>query len=122
MRVYVSGKFEERTAIRKIMDAIEKNGHTIVHDWTQEDVCETDRDRRERAMMCLLSIPKAEVMVVVMYTNAPYKGTYVEMGIALAANVPIYILGNPPKSCIFTSLCPVQSRDDLLTGVLKPCR
>ncbi|KKM08289.1 hypothetical protein LCGC14_1725420, partial [marine sediment metagenome] len=42
MRIYVAGKFQEKTAVRRVQAILRGAGHTITHDWTREETLPAD--------------------------------------------------------------------------------
>ena len=50
----------------------------------------------------------ADALVFIAEKNLPYKGAYVEFGIAVARGIPIYIMGREIEQCIFVKLPEVQ--------------
>lgn len=104
MRIYVAGKWEERERVRTIMALLRTVGHTITHDWTRND----ERMSRESARGDLNGVVSAEAVVFLAEHDLPYKGSLVEVGIAIGRNIPVYVLGNACDSCIFWQLPLVQ--------------
>ena len=62
MKVFVSGKFEDRKNVRKLMGKMEALGHTIAHDWTADK--ETDEGYTVvHAMNDLRGVQVCEILV-----------------------------------------------------------
>jgi nucleoside 2-deoxyribosyltransferase len=113
MKIYVASKFEEYPRVREIMAALIEAGHTITYDWTN-----CDQFTVEQAAKDMDGVLSADALVFIAEENLPYKGAYVEFGIAVARGIPIYLLGNAANACIFTKLPQVQrGLGNLLTPV-----
>lgn len=107
MRVYVAGKWEEKERVREIMAQLMAAGHTITHDWTTE-VPGDEAHMRANALRDCNGVGLADVFVGIFEKDLAYKGAYVEMGIAIARDIPIYILGHAQDSNIFMYLPQVK--------------
>lgn len=103
-RVYVAGKFENKENVRAVMELLVINGHTITHDWTHEDPAglegvELAKYLRGCAEKDLAGVLKADVLVVLPEdpgTGRPTVGRWLEVGAALASDVPVVIVGDSP--------------------------
>lgn len=92
MGVYVASKFEEKDLVRSVQNAILDAGFSITHDWTYEDMLNVQGDERQRYLRrCgaadVRGVRAARVLVVIPHPNM--KGGYVEVGVALALDIPI---------------------------------
>jgi nucleoside 2-deoxyribosyltransferase len=90
MKIYVAGKWEDWERVRRVQDALKERGHTITHDWTREAVSEHPR---EKAILDVRAASEADAVVAVLEQDLQYRGTYVEIGVALGKGVPVYSLG-----------------------------
>jgi hypothetical protein len=99
MRIYVAGKWEEKERVREVQEQLCQAGHTITYDWTTATV-----NSREQAERDVLGVLSAEAFVGVFEKDLRYSGAIAEMGIAIANDVPIHILGNAIDSNIFMNL------------------
>lgn len=115
MRIYVATKFEERERAREVMFALVAAGHSITYDWTTNEefsVAQAARDRQ--------GVMDADALVFIAEKDLAYRGAWVEFGIAVARNIPIYILGAFYLQCIFWRLAnvhPVKSVTAVLEGL-----
>ncbi len=91
MRIYVAGKYEEGPRIRRIMDALEAQGHTITYDWTQNEQVSS-----EQAKLDYYGVVNAEALVLIAEYDLRYAGALVEMGIALGLGKHVYVSSNLP--------------------------
>src|SRR5687768_7079977 len=101
MKIYVAGKYEEKRRVRQVQDKLKAAGHAIIHDWTREP---KTWSRAAVALADRQAVMDAEAYVGVFEKDLPYKGAFTEMGIAIAKNIPIYILGNAADANIFLDL------------------
>ena len=98
MKVYVAGSFADRwESVSYVMSKLVYHGHTITYDWRRED------DTPEsKAVADVMGVAQADFLVAVMVNpHLTYRGTYVEMGLALALGKPIYVIGDAGQECIF---------------------
>jgi nucleoside 2-deoxyribosyltransferase len=95
MKIYLAGKWGDRALIRDIMKRLEtEQKHTITHYWPEcEDVEDTPRDLGECARLDIEGVRNAEVVIVLMTDpNYAYRGSFTEIGAALALGKPLYIV------------------------------
>ncbi len=103
MRIYVATKWEEKDRAREVMADLRHKGHTITYDWTR---CE--QFSAEQARNDVMGVMTADALVLIAEKPLAYKGAYVEFGIAVARNIPIYLIGTGMDECIFTQLANVE--------------
>lgn len=104
--IYVAAKFEEKERVRDAYALLRTAGHEITCDWTKEDDTgktgdELDRYHAECAERDLEGVAEADALVIFPHENG--KGLYVELGVALAAAIPIICVsedGTLPN-CVF---------------------
>lgn len=96
MRFYVAGAFIHKPEINRVQAELQKLGHAISHDWT---VCEADgaapspAELREYSANDIGGVRSADAVVVVLSDPGyPYRGTFSEMGAAIALEKKIYIV------------------------------
>jgi nucleoside 2-deoxyribosyltransferase len=99
MRFYVAGKYSERKLIREVMNELESMGHTITEDWTKH----TDLNKALiYAVRDTNGVKNCDALVEIMINHNTYQGAWVEFGIAIACDKPIYLIGDAGDDCIFT--------------------
>lgn len=103
MKVYVATKFENQTRAKEVAAQLEAAGHTITYKWWHNEQLSADQ-----AMADVWGVKLADAVVFIAENDYAYRGTYVEFGIAVATNTPIYVLGTAFDSCIFMRLPNVQ--------------
>ncbi len=100
MNVYVASKFENYMRVREIQDQLRAAGHTITYDWTQCAVMDAVQARKD-----LFGVLDAEAVVLIVEEDLSYRGALVELGIAMGAAIPVYVLGTAlDETCIFLKL------------------
>jgi hypothetical protein len=99
IKAYVAGKFEEKDEARKLMADLGRLGVSITHDWTVFDI--NNDDKSECAIHDANGVLDADFLAVVADKHLPYKGSYVEFGIALGRNIPVYVIGDGMDGCVF---------------------
>ena len=94
MRIYLAGKWGDRTSIRKIMNRLTEQKHEITHVWPDnEDVKDTPDELGECARLDIEGVRNAEVVIVLMTDpKYAYRGSFTEVGAALALGKPLYIV------------------------------
>ena len=119
MKVYVSGKFEQKNPIRNVMKVIKDYGATITHDWTEYDEPKTFDEARLNSKNDMYGIQAADALLVVAYHDLPYKNTLIEIGIALGLKIPVYILGDSLDNLMFISLCTKIKLNDFVAFICR---
>lgn len=120
MKFYIASKFEERLKVRWLMDKLEDLGHEITCDWTDHkyggegypiSYAKDDVD----------GVGSADAYAGLFIDDYYYKGALVEMGMALAGGIPIYIIGHAIDSCIFTNLATqrFESETEFLNFIMR---
>ncbi len=99
MKLYVAAKWEDRERAREVMRQMVAEGHEITFDWTH-----SEQFSPEQAACDMRGVKDADALVFVAEKDLPFKGAYVEMGMALAWGKPIYLIGTGIDACIFTVL------------------
>lgn len=123
MRVYVAASFEEKHVVRDAYERLRAAGHEITHDWTDEDVAHAEPGKMDEflAKCAELSIEGVmEADVVVVFPSDAAKGTFVEIGCALAAAIPIVCVkrGKPLPYCVFLNLEDVHHAENIDQAVV----
>ncbi len=114
MKVYVAGKFEEGKQVKVLQELLRKLGHTITFDWSIDEYKQKEPESRD-ALLCKQGVIDADLYVGLFVNNNAYKGALIEMGIALAEDMPVCIIGHAIDSCIFLKLPDITQFDDIPT-------
>jgi hypothetical protein len=94
MKFFVSGKVGFEAEVQHVMNELTKNGHSITFDWTSVKHLkpyEKNASLSEKtAIKECQGIKDADVLIVLM--NEKGIGLFVEIGIALGAEIPIRVI------------------------------
>lgn len=95
MKVYVAAKYEAKDLTRTWYERLRAAGFTITHDWTNEDDAKApagglDDYHRKCAEADVQGVVDADALLLIPHKNG--QGMFVEMGIAIARNIPIVVL------------------------------
>lgn len=123
MRIYVAGAWVERQ--QRAVPVIQKlrlEGFTITHDWTGDNnqvssAALSDSQlpkeyRLEHARLDLMGVLTAHCVLLLAATERGACGSWVEMGVALGANIPVVIAGGFMNRTIFTELAAANYATD----------
>lgn len=106
MKIYVAASSKEIPRARAVMDALEKVGHTITHDWTTSVDMYRDDVTESQLTVCAIDDYYGVVWadcLLLLAPMTPSTGSWVELGLALAANKRVIVAGGNAKQCIFFS-------------------
>jgi hypothetical protein len=116
LKVYVGAKYCERGTAKRLMRALEAQGHTITVDWTQH----TKEDAASLALYAtedVKGVQRCNVAIFIMERPHKYKGCWVEMGVALGKGRKVIIIGHAGDSCVFIDHPNVSQISDLKTFI-----
>jgi nucleoside 2-deoxyribosyltransferase len=111
-RIYLAAKFERRTEIRPIRDALWTMGHEVVSTWIDEvkrpEGMSSDVFKKKLAVKDVAEIESADLFILDTFVVSEHGGTGVEFGLALGQfqRVLVYIVG--PTRNVFHYLCDRQ--------------
>ena len=111
MNIYVATKWENRSQARRVMNDLTDLGHHITHDWTT-----IAQETAEVAAEDMVGVLRADRLVLLAEDDWPFRGTYVELGIALTAGIPVSIVG-PYAAVIFDKMPQVERFPDYTTFI-----
>ena len=98
MKIYVATGWDNRGRAQEIMNTLALHGHEITFNWT----CSAEADANQ-AIQDYMGVLSADAFVLIA-EHEGMMGAWVEMGIACARNIPVYILGDKGDRCIFLQL------------------
>lgn len=106
VRVYVAGRTTDTERVNVLQEQLRRRGHDITYDWTynvKEVIADPALYTPEYASMCAYNDHAGVVQadVVIALCARGWLGTAIEMGIALQAGVPVVMVGNPERDCVF---------------------
>ena len=107
MKFFVSGKFEDRQNVSKLMDKIQGLGHAITYDWTIDE--EVDEGYPVlNTINDLKGVQICDTLACRFIEENNYRGSLVELGIALGLHKRICVIGHGADKCIFVNHPNVQ--------------
>jgi len=97
MNIYVAGKFEEWQTVREVQQFLREMGHEITFDWTEEAAKRKgtyvfESDKLTNAEADLTGVEEADALIAIAHDDL--YGTLIEIGMALADDTPVYLVGN----------------------------
>jgi hypothetical protein len=102
MRVYVASKFENGSEVRKAQQTLREDGHTITHDWTEENAegfhgTALELYLRECARKDYDGVLACDAFVLLHYERGA--GMFTELGLAIAWRRLVVVIDgkNPDK-------------------------
>lgn len=112
MKIYIASKWSDDgiKQAREAMAALEIDGHSITHNWCDEDPGDRQGDELalylwQCAVADLRGVEAADAVVA--FPHDYGKGLYSEIGVALTRGIPVILVS--PKAermrCIFEVLC-----------------
>ncbi len=103
MKVFVAGKVGEDDVVKKAMETIKLAGHEITFDWTTiPHLKPYDQHVEESKRASILeSRGLLEADAVVLLIHEKGLGMYVELGMAIATQKPVYVIGGEPSRTMF---------------------
>ena len=113
--IYIAGPWVARDHARRIAALLADEGHAITHPWWDYEAGNEDHERlAELATLDIEAVLRADVLVVV-HPDILSEGKAWEQGLAWAAQIPIFVLGQKPLpvKCIFHELPSYRWFDDL---------
>jgi len=108
MKVYIAGKYESRARLREESHAIQVKGHRMLSTWmnetaTREEGLEIPDYALLAAKRDVEEVTDADLFIVDTFDVSTTGGRHVEMGLALASGVPVWVVG-PLGGNIFHTL------------------
>ena len=87
--VYVAAKYEDHVRVREVQNTLRLCGWDITYDWTTNEQVSP-----EQAQNDFDGVRNADAFVLIAERDLPYCGALVELGIALALEIPVHIIGH----------------------------
>jgi nucleoside 2-deoxyribosyltransferase len=114
MNLYLAGQYASKDYLRTVADQLICDGHFITASWLQEHHPPTvqlhevsNEELRGYAVQDIEDIRASDAMVFFSVIDATKRGgRHVEMGVALALGLPVYVVG--PRENIFMYLPQVK--------------
>ena len=126
MKIFVSGRIDDISNVRKIQNELIAAGHNLTHDWTKTDTMlggrydklKNKRESAHRAKLDIDGVVESDVYILCSSNKTAGKGMYAELGAALALNAiknkpDIYILGPLNHLTVFYLHPAVKHRENV---------
>jgi nucleoside 2-deoxyribosyltransferase len=97
MKYYIAGKFDDHERVHELIEWVDRIGE-VTHDWTllepvsDKEVPILDEYRRT-ALLDFQGIDDCDIVVALMDREYIFRGTWVEVGYALAQGKEVVIIG-----------------------------
>ncbi len=104
MNIYVAGKFEDRKEIKKIMKRIESKGNKITWDWTDEVPTDKITVMKTHAINDLQGVIDCDTFILIALKDNSYRGSLTELGMALALDKTVWVVGHAVDNDIFINI------------------
>jgi nucleoside 2-deoxyribosyltransferase len=124
-KVYIAGRYSQKVELNGVASLLRDNGHVVTASWLEEDYAPNitldqvpDDDLAQLAVVDIQDIQMADTLAFFSCdpaTPTHRGGRHVEMGVAIALNKQIIVVG--PKENIFHYLpgvCHVQDEQALI--------
>ena len=110
MKVYLATKYEDGDRMRQFAARMVAKGYTITLPWW--DVVESNLTPAENARNDLDAVKAADCLIAFMDKDFDYKGTYVEIGAALALGHRVFMVqpNNRAQRCVFPKRLSIHRR------------
>ena len=121
MKIYVAGKWEDRTRVSEIMQILRDIGFEITCDWTDHKYAD-EAYPRQYCMDDTQGVKDADLYLGIFVDEYNYRGALVEMGIAIGVGIPVWLFGDKADSCIFShhpSVVKFQDWGKLVVALVK---
>lgn len=108
MKFYVASKFENQEEVGEVIDYLTINGHINTYDWRGGE-----RVNRKQAELDMNGVKDADFVVGIFTQDYQYKGAIAEIGMAMALDKMVFIIGNWLDKMIFMKLNRVKKLDKI---------
>lgn len=103
LKIYVAAKLQEYPRVQRLYERLRRAGHTITYDWTKLAPPEIKLNASEYKNVAANEVDGVKACDLLLLLAHPHgKGQYVEMGVALGLDKPVWII--PPEEpfhCVF---------------------
>lgn len=98
IRVYSASKSTHGPKWQEARDAWSKRGVEFISTWIDESGEGESADMSDLWVRCVTEAARCDLLIAYHLPNEQWKGAFVEIGAALAAHRPVYVIGQPPGS------------------------
>ena len=100
-KIYVASKFENRGLVASVMKDLREMGHEVMSDWTLDNPDADERQLRDYAQRDVDAVKACNVYLGIFTEDFDYKGSLVELGLAMGAGASCFIVGDFIDAGIF---------------------
>jgi len=101
VKIYIAGKWETHEHIKTYADKLRALGHTITFPWFERHLGDTPLP--VAAMEDTRGVRESEVCIFVFQWVLPYSGAMSELGMAIALDKRVIIIGHGGDNNVFTN-------------------
>ena len=98
-KIYVAGKWEDREEVKLLQTELIALGHEITCDWTIHELPEKEK----YAIEDVEGVKACDGLIALMIYDYQYKGSIAEIGMAIALDKPVLVIGAMFDSSIFAN-------------------
>jgi hypothetical protein len=102
VRIYIAGKFEEHSTIAKYAERLCAAGHEITFPWFLRHLGTTPLD--QAAQEDLAGVRAADPCIFIFERPLAYAGSFAELGMAIALDKRVILVGDEGDRCVFAHL------------------
>ncbi|WP_273831835.1 nucleoside 2-deoxyribosyltransferase [Guptibacillus sedimenti] len=88
MNFYIASSFQNKQHVQTLATELKRHGFKHTYDWTKNEKADTFDELASIGEAELEAVKKADILIVLLPGG---KGTYVELGIALGRDLPVYL-------------------------------
>ncbi len=113
MKIYVAGSSLEISAVQQAQTEVRAAGHEITEDWTLS-LTEVFKHQGKELARFLHHNARADMDgviladAIILLNDPKCGGAYVELGIALAFRIPVFVIGREKRDILFFHLPQVK--------------
>lgn len=122
MKFYIASRLKHKNEVKKLINLLEDKGYTCTHDWTRGEKLKPYAENLDQSQKLadeqVKSIKNCDLFVL-LNPDEGGTGMYVELGVAIAENKQIFVVGEftKPVFLFHSSVNYVQDIDGLLKEV-----
>ncbi|MDI3235779.1 group-specific protein [Exiguobacterium antarcticum] len=113
MNFYTASSFRNIEIVQFINDQLIKQGHHLTYDWTQSERVDTPSALQRIGQLELDAVRASDCLILVLPAG---KGSHVELGIAIATQIPVFLCMLDP-----TSWAGLEASTFYHIGDITPC-
>lgn len=115
MKFYIASRFGNKEEVRKIIEFLRERGHDVSMDWTVHESIKPFEKNMERAKRYAIEdidgVRDCDVFILI--SDEAGTGMYIELGVAIALDKRIFVVGEHTERTIFYFHPKIQRRDSI---------